>query len=276
MNEKCELAEAGNVNTKAGIINNELIKQAEELTFADRWEAALEAINRALELDSRNGLSWNLKAFILTNLDRQEDALSAFDEAILQNPGNISSWQCKASLLAEMKRYDEAIYAYDKAIELIPENNTEELALTWAAKGMALKMTCNQADVRKAFQKALELYDKASEENLDDVSLQQSKGHALFNLGRYDEAIKIYDQILETTSSIEPYLTQTTTLIGKGDALQALGRNQEALSAYNKAIELSPLNAPAWLSRGIVLKALCRNAEADAANERARELGNEG
>lgn len=268
MNEKYELAEAGNVN-------NELIKQAEGLTFADRWEAALEAINRALELSPRNSVSWNLKAFILTNLDRQEDALSAFDESIRQNPKNISSWQCKASLLVEMRRYSESLYAYDKAIELIPENNTEELALTWAAKGMALKKTGNQKEVRKAFQKSLELYDKASAETLDDVSLLQSKGYALFNLGRYDEAIEIYDQILETTPSIEPYLTQTTTWIGKGDALQALGRNQDALLAYNKAIELSPRNAPAWHSKGIVLKALCRNVEADAANAKAKELGNE-
>lgn len=269
MNEKCELVEAGNVN-------NKLIKQAEELIFADRWEAALEAINRALELDSRNSVSWNLKAFILTNLDRQEDALSAFDEAIKQNPKNISSWQCKANLFVEMKRYNEAMYAYDNAIELIPENNTEELALTWAAKGMALKKTGNQEEIRKAFQNALELYDKAILETQDDVSLLQSKGYALFNLGRYDEAIEIYDQILQTVPSIEPYLTQTTTWIGKGDALLALGKKQEALEAYNKAIEQSPLNVPAWRSKGIVLKALCRNAEADAANARAKELGNEG
>ena len=59
----------------------------------------------------------------------------------------------------EMKRYNESLEAYDKAIELIPENNTEDLAQSWLSKGLALNKTGRQEEARTAFQKSLEFYD---------------------------------------------------------------------------------------------------------------------
>jgi tetratricopeptide (TPR) repeat protein len=155
-----------------------------------------------------------------------------------------------------MKRYNESLEAYDKAIELAAENNTEELAQTWFSKASALNKTGRMEEATDAFQRSLKLYDEAIAENPGDVSLLEAKGRVLFNLERYDEAIAIYDHILETAPSVEPRLTQITTWIARGDALRALGRNEEALEAYDKAIEHSPMYGDAWYGRGEAQRAL--------------------
>ncbi len=250
--------------------------KAETLAYADQWEDALEAQNRALELDPRGGgRKWHFTAFILMNLDRREEALLALNKALEQNPTDISNWQCKASLLAQMKRYNESMEAYDKAIGLLPGNDTEEIALTWMAKGEALNNACKPEAARAAFRKALELCDIALAENPGDISLLQSKGRALFDLGRYNNAIEVYDQIIETSSSIEPFVIYAFAWAGKGDALLELGKGREALLAYNKAIKTSPNFSTAWYGKGKAEKSLGQAYNASMSLLVAQKLGYE-
>lgn len=247
--------------------------KTEELAAADRWEDALQSANRTLKLDPKNSVMWHFKAFILTNLGRKEDALATFNEALKQNPKDIINWQYKASLLVEMKRYNESLDAYDNTLELIPKNDTEELSQTWLAIGQALNKTGKQEEAAAAFQKSLELYDNATTEKPGDVMLLQSKSRALFELGRYDEALEILDQILKTAPGIEPYLTQTIGLIGKGDTLRAMGRNEEALQAYDRAIETGPNFGTAWHGKGEAQKALGQAYNASMSFYIAQKLG---
>jgi tetratricopeptide (TPR) repeat protein len=224
--------------------------KSEDLAAAERWEDALEAVDKSLELNPKSGTWWHFKAFILTELERKEEALAAFDEAIRQNPEDVGSWQWKASLLVGMKRYDESLEAYDEALQLIPESDAETLAQTWLSKGTALNKTGKQGEATEAFARSLALYEEAIMEDPGDIVLLQTRGRALYELGRYDESLEVYDQILESSPGVEPHLVDTTAWIGRGDALRALGRNQEALEAYNRAIELGPHYSTAWHGRG--------------------------
>ena len=74
----------------------------------------------------------------------------------------------------------------------------------------------------------------------------------------YDEAIKIY-------SSFNAWYN-------KGLALNKLGRYDEAIKAYDEAIRLDPNYAYPWYNRGRTLKLLGRTTEADAAFAKTREL----
>ena len=227
------------------------MSKAEVLAFAGgRLEEALAAINHSLELEPRSRTNWHFKADILSQLGRKDEAVEAFDEALKLDPEDAESWLWKASLLVEMKMYNESLEAYDKAIELIPENKTEDLAQSWLSKGWALNKTGRQDEARAAFQKSLEFYDQAVSKNAGDISLLQLKGKALFELGRYDEAIEVYDQVLKNSSSIEHSTTKTSAWLGKGDALRAQGKNEDALESYNKVIEISPIFSNAWHGQG--------------------------
>ncbi|MFA6373859.1 MAG: tetratricopeptide repeat protein [Methanothrix sp.] len=241
----------------------------------DRLEDALTAINHSLELDPKSSSKWHFKATILSELGRNDEAIETFDEVLKQNPENADAWLRKAGLLVEIKRYNESLEAYDKAIELISENNAEDLALNWLSKGWALNKTGRTDEARAAFQMSLELYDRAISENLGDNLLLQQKGLALFELGRYDEAIEVYDQVLKTSLKVEPDTTAVSALIGKGDSLRLQGKNDDALEAYNKAIEVSPHYSNAWHGKGEAQKAMGQAYNASLSFVVADKLGYE-
>jgi len=247
--------------------------KAEDLAFAERWEEALEAVDKSLELNPKSSLWWHFKASGLMELGRNDEALAAIDEALRQNPEDAHSWLRKAGLLLEMKCFSESIKAYDKALELIAESNTKELAGTWLVKGTALNKIGRRKEAREAFQKSRELYDKATLEEPGDLSLQRMKGLTLYNLGRYKESLELYDQIIEASPRIEPYVIDVAALEGKGDALRALNRNHEALEAYNEAIELAPSSSAAWHGKGEAERALGQVGNAGMSLLMADKLG---
>ena len=61
-----------------------------------------------------------------------------------------------------------------------------------------------------------------------------NKGLALYNLGKYEEAIEWYDKVLK----IDP--NDVNALNNKGLALNNLGKYQEAIEWYDKALEIDP------------------------------------
>ncbi|NMB86148.1 MAG: tetratricopeptide repeat protein [Methanothrix sp.] len=249
--------------------------RTEELAAADRWEDALQSANRTLELDPKSSVMWHFKAFILTNLGRKEDALATFDEALSNNPKDILNWQYKAGLLVEMKMYNESLEAYERVLELIPEEDTEKKAQSLLAKGLALNRAGRHDEAKGDLQRALELFDEAISASPDDISLLQSRGWTLYELGRYEDALAVYDEILRRSPGIAPYLAHTSAQIGRGDALRALGRDQEAVDAYNRAIETGPNFDTAWRGKGEAQKALGQAYNASMSFFVADKLGYE-
>jgi len=55
----------------------------------------------------------------------------------------------------------------------------------------------------------------------------------LENLGRYEEALEVFNKAIEINSNDEHAFSR------KGDVLEDLGRYKEALEAFNKAIKIN-------------------------------------
>lgn len=83
-----------------------------------------------------------------------------------------------------------------------------------------------------------------------------NQGNTLYELNRYQEAFRAYDQALE----IRPNYVEAWK--GQGDSLQGLKREEEALEAYEQAIQLQPDYWAAWMARGELLAKLMRYSEA--------------
>ena len=64
--------------------------------------------------------------------------------------------------------------------------------------------------------------------------LWNDKGYALYNLGRYQDAVTAYD------SAISFDQNYTSALINKGQALFLLGRYQDSADAYTRADATRP------------------------------------
>ena len=93
-----------------------------------------------------------------------------------------------------------------------------------------------------------------------------TKAMLLYELGRYEEVIKTYNQFiwLNPNYAIAYY--------NLGLALGKLGRYVEAINAYDQAIELNPQYEEAYYNKGSVLYELGRYEEEVKAYNRAIEL----
>ena len=253
--------------------------RAEELWFAERKDEAISALDRAIELDPQNSSDvWQFKGRLLAMQGRINESIAALDEALKLNPDDADTWSTKASLLGESKRYNDSLEAYDKAAELISEKDkdSKKLAVICMSKGQVLNKSGNSVDAKAAFQRSLDILDRILKNDSEDIDILDLKGLMLYYLERYDESVKVYDQVLTVSPKIEPFLTYIHSWISKGDSLRALGRNEEALVAYNKAIEVGPNFGNAWHGRGEAQRALGQVFNASMSFSVAEKLGYEG
>ena len=82
------------------------------------------------------------------------------------------------------------------------------------------------------------------------------RGNALYQLGRYEEALASYNAAL----TLRP--DDTNTLGNRGRTLRILGRYEEALADYTRSLELRPDDPDALNNRGFALTKMGRLEEA--------------
>jgi tetratricopeptide (TPR) repeat protein len=117
------------------------------------------------------------------------------------------------------------------------------------------------------YDEAIKCYDEAIEIDPQSSLAWNNKGAALFSLGKYDEALQAYDRAIE----IAPKYASAWN--NKGSALYNEGKYNEAIQAYDRAIDIDSEYANAWHNNGLALKALGRTKDADAAFAKAKKLG---
>ncbi len=91
-----------------------------KLSELGRYEEAVEACDRAIELQPDGALAWKNKGVAFFRLRRYEEALEACDRAIELQPDYASAWKNKGVVLNELGRYEKALEACDRVIELQP------------------------------------------------------------------------------------------------------------------------------------------------------------
>lgn len=91
------------------------------------------------------------------------------------------------------------------------------------------------------------------------------KGYSLTELGRFEDALAVYDEVLASQPGFAPAWTR------RGRALRMMGRFDDAIAAYDQALALSPRSAKAWRGRGMVLEMRGQKAEALLCYQRAAE-----
>jgi tetratricopeptide (TPR) repeat protein len=102
-----------------------------------------------------------------------------------------------------------------------------------------------------------------AEESLEGVI---RKGESLLTLGRFEEALAIFDEALaESPDSMK-------ALIGRGDTLYRLGKPLDALASLDSALAREPENEQIWHLRGNVYSFLKKYNDALACYERALSL----
>jgi len=294
------------------------------------YNESLKAFDKAIGLNAENApYAWTGKGDALRASSRYDEAIVAYDQALDLYPeyagaGIARAQNGKGHSYTKLGKNDEALEAYGAAViasdrAVMAFNNATPLdrAISftfdpypldqdfWNNRGSILKVLDRQAESHQAFEKALEAANNSISQDPRDFAYD-TKGKILFELDRYDESIRVYDQFIEADPG--PNAT-AMTLVWKGKLLFEMGRANESLESLNRATEIDPQsseawrwkagvlaelgryeealqaynetlqfngpakNAEVWQEKDGILKALGRQNEADAAYVRAKDLG---
>ena len=223
------------------------------LNSLERYDEALECLDKAIEIDSNYARAWANRGDVLESLKRYDEALVSYDRAIELDEDDPWHWAKRGYLLNNLKHYEEALESFDRAIEL-----DEDDPWDWASRGDVL-------DNLKRYEEALESYDRALELDANYQWAWRMRGDVLNNLERYEEALESYDWAIELDEN-DPW-----AWVQRGDVLDNLQRYEEGLESFERAIELDANDSPVWVLRGNVLKNLKRYEEALESYDRALE-----
>lgn len=92
------------------------------------------------------------------------------------------------------------------------------------------------------------------------------EANELVYAGKPDKALELFNKATE----LDP--TYATTWLNKGNCLDELGMQRDAIECYDKAIAIDPYHAETWYNKGTCLKKVGRVQEANTCIDHAVKL----
>ena len=161
-----------------------------------KYGEMLQSCSEATKIAPQAALAWNCRGEALYNLGQYQAALKSFNQAISLNPQSGIFWLNKARVLADLEQYSQAVAAREQGIKLLSQlnlrdsDNLRNLAIAYNQQGQSLlKLKQNK--------QALTKFNQSLEYMPDDLIAQQGVGIALYRLGLYTKAIKVFTDILQ-------------------------------------------------------------------------------
>ncbi|HWQ59730.1 MAG TPA: tetratricopeptide repeat protein [Candidatus Fimivivens sp.] len=259
-------------------------------------DEALRAYDEVIRLNPKNDWPYHLKGFILERMtdkpDRRLEALRLYDTALSIDPKYLTYYEDKRRLLTSLGRMDEvetllkkaldtyadtsdaysqlqrgriygifgktdlAIAAYEESVRLSPK-----YAAPMYYEGLLRKEDLNQPEKSKP------LFEKAIAGEPDNLSYRMQLGYALNLMKRYDDAMRVFDDIL----SRDPLYAEAYH--GKANALSGKNDDEGALAAREEALSISKGDAFYHYWQGDLLEKMEDDERAFEEYEKAGELG---
>ena len=232
-----------------------------QITAADGYRSARNAVQKALELDPNNGEAYDALGELNWDADLDWNAAErSFDKAIALAPSFSCAHEDRAMLMALMGRRDEALTELEKSKQIDPGPDSVgvesavylqlrdwEHLREWSL--VRLASDPNRSDVHSdlgtAYEgtgkllEAIAEYEKAVELSNGDLGPVASLGHAYAAIGRRADAEKILRDIEQKSKSgkASPYLAATI--------YAGLGQKDKAFELIEKAYREKSLDV-AW------------------------------
>lgn len=230
--------------------------QGDALLSLQRSEEALDAYDRAIQIQPNYSLAWIGRGKALDRLQRHTEAIDALNQAISLQPNSLEAWETKGNVQIKLEQYSDAISSFERLLELDPN-----IAFAWYRRGWALQNLRQYEEAVTSYQQALEL-----QPDFDRAWYQQ--GNAFINLQDFESAIASYDQAVQFNPKF------ALAWYSKGTTLNSLRRYEEAIPAFDNAIKYKSNYYEAWYHRGWSFHQLQRYAEAVNSYEKALQIRN--
>jgi tetratricopeptide (TPR) repeat protein len=216
-----------------------------------RYEDALKAFDKAIQLKPEDAELWKHLGNILLKLDRPDDALLTFQHVLKLNPHHRDAAYRSGHLLHNQKRFEEALKCFELCDELQP-NHAPTLQMRALSLLGLKRLEEGLVNVKNAH-----ALDPANADICNYVGL------FLARLGRDDEALPWYDRSLD----LQPGAAEP--LNNKAFALNHLHRFSDCLELYDRVRTIDPNNMRGVFQASLV-HLLTGNLEAGWAGREAR------
>lgn len=127
-------------------------KQGDKFFTQGCYDEAVQAYDRALQLDCHGVEVWNNRGVVLTKLQRYHEAIASYEKALQLRSEYADAWNNRGVALGKMKYYEAAVLSYDRAIHL-KENYVD----AWNNRGFALAQLQRYDEAITSYQKAAQL-----------------------------------------------------------------------------------------------------------------------
>jgi len=191
---------------------------------AGQLDAAIQSIERALEVDPANGVYANALGELFQSQGQRQKAWQCFEKSVSLNPGYARSWNNMGLLKHQDNQFDQAIQCFQKAVSLNPS-----YAIAWNNLGAASQKQKDHKSAIPCFQKAISIVPRYPEAFFN-------LGISLLEVSRPGEAAGAFQKAIEIRPAYEKAVFQLGLL------LQKFRNDFQALEYFQKAVELNPQN----------------------------------
>jgi tetratricopeptide (TPR) repeat protein len=168
---------------------------------SEQFENAVASIDSSLMI-AKDYRAYYLQGQAYQKLGKSPEALSSFNECVKLNPEYDLGWMASGNTNLALKEYDQAINNFKKVSEVTKDSNTKSKAEESVNYTLGVQ--------------SIEFYNK---------------GNELYKQGKFEDAIKSYDQALSISKDPKYYYQ-------KGLAFSKLSKNKEAEDALKSSIAL--------------------------------------
>jgi tetratricopeptide (TPR) repeat protein len=200
----------------------------------EKWDAAIDAIQRGIELDGTSPIFHVEHSIALAKAHRQLEAKRALERAIELDANCYDAYVNLGILHQEMKESTQALAAIRRAIEIRPDDPSglNNLSVMLSEQGK--------------YAEAIESFESLIAKHPTYFMAWNNKGNALRSIGRVEEARDALLKALE----IKPDYTEAYNNLGV--VYTQLERANEACRAFDRALLLRPEYPEARSNRGLI------------------------
>lgn len=161
------------------------------LIYNDMFETVVDYLCDYLVILADSQFKPTLYSVSKNDIDRYEKAIEAFNKAIEINANNVTAWIHKIIVFNRLGRYMDAMECVNKAMSNATTSNNAELLYN-AGICMMLTSISYQSDISPA----IDMLNMAAEIDPQNYDAWLLKSVALYKLGKASEAITSFDKAL--------------------------------------------------------------------------------
>ena len=241
------------------------------LAALGRYREAISHIDAALKEDIDNPWFWQAKCRVLSRMEMYPQAKACCERALELKEDDSESWLLLGDILTAMGDIEGGVEAYERGRGAVPAPSPELSRLTAPAEEeeseeieeeeIAEAVPPAQPEADFPVKEERHLPERTTGSVIDSL-LQDleplnpapllDEADSLLDEGRYDDAMKIYEQQIDMNPG------NVRALIGKARALLGLRHLDAAFRTLDSVAEIEPENPWPWYYKGLAMRDLGR------------------